>query len=62
MVWAFLFILLAGVVRSFVPILLPQFSLLSYQVSGALWLISYGMFVAVYLPILSKARIDGRPG
>ena len=59
---AFLLILLAGVIRAVLPIVAPQLSLLSYQASGLLWMLSYGIFIWVYLPILSKARLDGRPG
>jgi len=62
MILAFSLILLAGVIRSVIPILLPQFSFISYQISAILWMVSYSIFIWVYLPILSKARIDGRPG
>lgn len=61
-VWAFILIVLAGAIRSILPMLMPQLSLLSYQIGGVLWVVSYGIFVFVYLPILSKPRIDGRPG
>ncbi|NRA52916.1 MAG: NnrS family protein [Gammaproteobacteria bacterium] len=62
MVVAFSLILTAGVIRAIIPSLLPQFSFLCYQVSAILWIVSYSIFVWVYCPILSKARIDGRPG
>lgn len=62
MVWAFIIILVSGVIRTILPIITPELSLLSYQISGALWMVSYGIFTWVYLPILIKARVDGRPG
>ncbi|NRA72572.1 MAG: NnrS family protein [Gammaproteobacteria bacterium] len=60
--FAFFFILLAGTIRTILPILMPQFLFFSYQVSGLLWMLSYAIFVWVYGPILSQSRIDGRPG
>ncbi|MBI2380453.1 MAG: NnrS family protein [Gammaproteobacteria bacterium] len=35
---------------------------LSYVASGALWCLGFGLFAARYLPVLWKARADGRMG
>jgi uncharacterized protein involved in response to NO len=34
----------------------------SYLLSIIFWLLGYGLFVAFYLPILCRSRVDGRPG
>lgn len=53
-------ILLSGVVRA---IALIFSSLLPFwQLSAALWLIAFLIFIRVYLPILTSPRPDGRPG
>jgi uncharacterized protein involved in response to NO len=42
---------------------LPQVNYMTSVVaSGVLWIISFGLFSAVYLPILWRPRADGRPG
>lgn len=62
MVVAFVFILLAGVVRSLLPMIAPSMTLQAYHSSAACWIIAYGLFSWVYWPILSRARPDGHPG
>lgn len=59
---AFALVLLATVVRVFGPVLLPQAYATSIRISGSLWIIGFALFVYVYLPILIRPRIDGRPG
>lgn len=59
---AFAIVLLAGLIRGFTPLILPTYLAESYQVSGSLWILAYGLFVVFYWPVLTKPRIDGRPG
>ena len=59
---AFVAMILASVVRSFGPWGLPEKTLLFIDISGALWLLAFGLFVVLYGPMLLKARVDGRPG
>ncbi len=59
---AFAIILLAGLIRGFTALILPTYLAESYQVSGSLWVLAYGLFVVFYWPVLTKPRIDGRPG
>ncbi|MEW8384395.1 MAG: NnrS family protein [Candidatus Thiodiazotropha taylori] len=53
---------IAVVIRVFVPLT----GLLSYQtcitLSAVAWSICYLLFSMIYLPILIRPRIDGRPG
>ncbi|MBK8907103.1 MAG: NnrS family protein [Rhodospirillales bacterium] len=49
-------VIAAAVVRVFVPV--PT----GILISGLLWFLGYGLFAAVYWPILTRPRVDGLPG
>jgi uncharacterized protein involved in response to NO len=56
-------LLTAGtVLRVFGVALFPGHYLLTVSASGLAWVLSFGIFVAVYLPILWGPRADGKPG
>jgi len=59
---AFAAVNVAAAVRVVGPLLLPAHYLGSLIIAAALWSIAFGMFLVVYAPILSRARLDGRPG
>ncbi len=59
---AFFSILAAALTRTLLPYLAPELLLTAYQISGGLWVLSFGLFVLFYLPMLTKPRLDGRPG
>jgi uncharacterized protein involved in response to NO len=59
---AFVLIQLAAAVRVFLPLAAPAAALLAIQLSGALWTAAFGLFVVKFWPVLTRARIDGRPG
>ncbi|AOE49984.1 NnrS family protein [Kangiella sediminilitoris] len=59
---AFSIIILAALARSVGPLVLPDNILLIYQSSAGLWVLAYLIFVLIYWPVLTKPRIDGRPG
>ena len=59
---AFIAMVLASVVRSFGPWGWPEKTLMFIDISALLWLISFGLFVIIYGPMLIKSRADGRPG
>jgi uncharacterized protein involved in response to NO len=49
--------------RTWLPLVWPGSShYASYLLSIALWVLGYGLFAIIYLPILCRPRIDGRPG
>lgn len=52
----------AAVARVLVPLLLPSIYIAATLASAALWSAAFALFVAAYLPILSRPRIDGQPG
>ena len=61
--FSYLCLCAAYVCRIWLPLLWPGSShYASYLLSIIFWLLGYGLFVTVYLPILCKPRIDGRPG
>jgi uncharacterized protein involved in response to NO len=59
---AYVLIQLAALVRVLAPIAAPALTLASIAVSGALWTVAFGLFVVKFWPILTRARLDGRPG
>ena len=40
----------------------PDAMMLLIMVSGVLWILAFALFFVIYAPILSRPRIDGRPG
>jgi uncharacterized protein involved in response to NO len=61
--FAFICLCFAYLCRSWLPLVWPGSSpYMSYLLSIAFWLLGYGLFVGIYLPILCRPRIDGRPG
>lgn len=50
------------VVRVFGPAWLPAQYALWVDISGALWLLAFGVFAIEYASILLRPRVDGRPG
>ncbi len=59
---AYLLVQLAALVRVFVPMLVPPLYLDALIVSGALWSLAFAVFVVAYWPVLTRPRVDGRPG
>ncbi|MDB2387036.1 NnrS family protein [Shewanella sp.] len=59
---AFLSLPLAAVLRAIMPIMAPEYYQLWLWLSGFFWSLAFAMFVINYASILSKPRIDGRPG
>ncbi len=53
---------LATIIRVFLPLLDPAHFRLWIAVSASLWIISYALFAGYFIPILLKPRADGKPG
>ena len=60
--WAYGLVSLAALVRILGPTLFPQTSGALLLLSGGLWTLAFLLFVAVYLPILTRPRGDGGEG
>ncbi|MGS0728221.1 NnrS family protein, partial [Shewanella sp. 0m-11] len=59
---AFACIPIAAILRSIMPIVAPAEYQLWLWLAGGFWSLAFAMFVVNYAAILSKPRIDGRPG
>jgi uncharacterized protein involved in response to NO len=55
-------VLLAGVVRVGLPLVAPAQTLPAVLASATLWSAGFGLYAIRYWPVLSRPRIDGRPG
>jgi uncharacterized protein involved in response to NO len=61
-VLAFVLVNLAAVIRGILPIIFPQWLPQLVALSGSLWVAAFSLFFLIYFPILTRPRIDGRPG
>lgn len=58
----YLMVLLAALVRVFVPLLAPALLLQAVVWSAVLWSAAFGLYFVRYWPVLTRPRLDGRPG
>jgi len=58
----FLLIQAAALVRVFGGMVSATLYLPSIQVSGVLWALAFGIYAVRYWPVLSRPRLDGKPG
>ena len=61
-VLAFALLNLGALIRVCGPLVLPQNYFISIHLSSGLWSLAFLLFSIVYLPVLLKPRIDGKPG
>ncbi|MGY0219102.1 NnrS family protein [Endozoicomonadaceae bacterium StTr2] len=55
-------LIIAAAIARLMPAVLPYQYDIWLMISITLWLTAYGIFFVVYLPVLSRPRVDGRPG
>ncbi len=60
--FCYLAIQLAALTRVFLPIAFPSLYLYAIIGSGLLWSLAFGVFTISYWSILSRPRLDGKPG
>lgn len=58
----FLLIQIAAIVRVFGGIVSPRLYVVSIQLSGLLWAAAFGLYAIRYWPVLTRPRLDGKPG
>ncbi|RYF24588.1 MAG: NnrS family protein [Comamonadaceae bacterium] len=58
----YVLILLAAAVRVLLPLAAPAQALHATLVSAVLWSLGFGLYAVRYWPVLSRSRLDGRPG
>jgi uncharacterized protein involved in response to NO len=61
-VMMFVLIQLAAFVRVFCGLAAPASYMLSIEVSGLLWAAAFGLYAVRYWPVLTRVRLDGKPG
>lgn len=59
---AFAAIAMAALSRTLLIWLLPTANLWLLNASAALWLLAFGIFALIYWPVLTRPRLDGKPG
>ncbi len=59
---AYVLVTLGALTRVFAPIVAPAMPQVTWTVAGMLWITAFLLYCAVYAPILSRPRSDGRPG
>jgi uncharacterized protein involved in response to NO len=59
---AYVLVLSAAVVRVFVPLIAAEHYVDSVVAAGILWCAAYALYAVRYWPILSRPRVDGKPG
>jgi uncharacterized protein involved in response to NO len=58
---AYLLLVLAALVRVFAPAVMSDY-LATIEAAALLWIVAFGIYVVVYAPILTRPRVDQRPG
>ena len=58
----YLLVIGAAMVRVLAPLIAPQTLVSAVLVSAALWSAGFGLFAVRYWPVLTRPRLDGKPG
>lgn len=58
----YLLVLLAALVRVVVPLVFPQWTIGAIVWSAALWSAGFGLYAVFYWNVLTRPRLDGKPG
>lgn len=59
---SYVLVQLAALLRVVVPLLLPQTYAYAVGASAVLWCAAFTVFTVAYWPLLTRPRVDGRPG
>jgi len=62
MVWAFLLLAVASLIRVLIPLLFPAVEEAALLISAAGWILAFATFVWIYAPYLIQSRADGAQG
>ena len=62
MTLAFVAVNLAALIRVAWPLLFPSAYAEGMAIAGLAWMAAFGLFAAIYTPILLRPRVDGKPG
>ena len=59
---SYVLVLLAALIRVFGAIALPQFYRATVVLSGLCWSCAFALYAIRYWPVLTRTRVDGKPG
>lgn len=59
---SYVLVALAALVRTFVPLVAPGQTLAAVTLSAVMWSAAFGLYAVTYWPVLTRPRLDGRPG
>ena len=59
---AYVLVIVAAIVRVFLPIVAPQVYTAALVISATLWSSAFAIYCVVYWPVLTRPRLDGKPG
>ena len=59
---AYALVMFAAVLRVLVPLVAPQFLVVSVVVAAGAWALAFALYLALYTPWLLRARLDGKDG
>jgi uncharacterized protein involved in response to NO len=62
MTLAFVAVNLAALIRVAWPLFFPSAYAAGMAIAGFVWIAAFGLFAAIYTPILLRPRVDGKPG
>ena len=62
MTLAFVAVNLAALIRVALPLNFPAAHAPRMTAAGLVWMAAFGLFAALYVPILLRPRADGKPG
>jgi uncharacterized protein involved in response to NO len=55
-------VLLGAVVRVLLPLVMPQWTLPAILASASMWSAGFALYAVRYWPVLTRPRLDGKPG
>ncbi len=61
-VTCYVLVLAAALVRVVIPLALPQWTIGAIVVSAGLWSSGFALYAACYWKVLTRSRLDGKPG
>ena len=61
-VMCYLLVLAAALIRVFVPLFMPAQLVPAVLISAALWSAGFALYAVTYWPVLTRVRVDGKPG
>ncbi len=59
---AFALVFAAAILRAFLPLLGIALTLWAWRLSAVLWMFAFALFLVRYVPVLTRPRVDGKPG